>query len=242
MSVGSARSLVVVFCLALNTVAGRAQVYDPEKGSPMSLLVVPKDGVAYYELRKQVAQMGPEKAAEAEPLLEQLVREYPRDAETWMLLGRAKRGVNKPAEAAAAFEKARALSGLRRDPLPIAAAYLAAGDKPAALGAVRRGVFDDRTIYRQQQFDGGALAALRADPEFRVVTGRPDTTGVSREEGWRRDLDYLYAEALRVSPDYRNGNAPAAFTRAYQELRKTIPKLSREEFMVGLNRMLATLH
>jgi hypothetical protein len=45
MTVGSARSLVV-FCLALNSVAARAQVYDPAKGSPLSLLVAPKDGVA----------------------------------------------------------------------------------------------------------------------------------------------------------------------------------------------------
>jgi hypothetical protein len=150
--------------------------------------------------------------------------------------------VNKPAEAAAALEKARDIAGLRREPLPIAAAYLAAGDETAALTTLRRGVFDDRTIYRQQLFEAGALAALRDEPEMRVIAGRPDTAGVSRVEGWRRDLDYLYNEALRVAPDYRNGNAPPAFTRAYQELRKSIPGMSREQFMVGLNRMLAALH
>ncbi len=241
MSVGSTRSLIVVFCLALNTVAARAQRYDPDKGSPMRLLVAPKDGVAYYELRKHAAGLAFGNAAEAEPLIEQLVRDYPRDAENWMLLGVVKRGVNKPAEAAVAFEKAREMGG-RRDPVLPAAAHVAAGDNAAALAAVRRGVFEDRSIYRQQLFGLPALAPLRAEPEYRAITGRPDTTGVSREEGWRRDLDYLYTEALRVSPDYRNGNAPPAFTRAYQELRKGIPGLSREQFMVGLNRMLATLH
>ena len=240
MSVGSARSLIV-FCLALNAVAAHAQAYDPDKGSPMQLLVAPQDGVAYYESRKELAQLAFGNAAMAEPRIEQLVRDYPRDAENWMLLGVVKRGVNKPAEAATAFETARAMGG-RSDPMLTAASQVAAGDNAAALATVRRGVFDDRTLYRQQLFDAQPLAPLRANPEFRVVTGRPDTTGVSREEGWRRDLDYLYAEALRVSPDYRNGNAPAAFTRAYQELRKAIPRLSREQFMVGLNRMLATLH
>ena len=239
MSVALARSLLVL-CLVLNTASASAQFYDPDKGSPMSLLVTPKDGVAYYELRKHVAQLAFERPAEAEPLIERLVRDYPRDAENWRMLGAVKRGVNKFAEAAAAFERARELGG-RRDPVLPAAAHVAAGDNAAALAAVRRGVFDDRTLYRQQLFEMPALAPLRAEPEYRAITGRPDTTGVSREEGWRRDLDYLYAEALRVSPDYRNGNAPAAFTRAHQELRKSIPGLSREEFIVGLNRMLATL-
>jgi hypothetical protein len=34
MSAGCAESLIV-FCLALNTAAAQAQVYDPEKGSPL---------------------------------------------------------------------------------------------------------------------------------------------------------------------------------------------------------------
>lgn len=63
----------------------------------------------------------------------------------------------------------------------MAAAYVAAGDRRAALAALRRGVFEDRSIYRQQLFNAQALAPLHDDPEFRAITGRPDTTGVSHE-------------------------------------------------------------
>lgn len=241
MSMRSALS-VVALSLALYAASANAQTYDPAKASPMTLLVAPKDGIAFYDLQKRATQLAFQNPAEAEPLLEQLLREYPRDSETWKLLGLVKRGVNKPAEAAAALEKAYAISGLRREPLPIAAAYLAAGNKAGAMGALRRGVFDDHTIYRQQMYESGALASLRTEPEFATITGHADATGVSRIDGWRRDLDYLYAEALRVSPDYRNGNTPAAFTRAHDDLSKRIPALSREEFIVGLNRMLAILH
>src|SRR4051812_6563417 len=102
MSVALARSLAV-FCLALNTIPARAQFYDPEKGSPMSLLAGPKDGLAYFEMRKWVSELAiAGKAAEAEPLVEQLVRDYPRDGDNWRLLGRVKRALNKPADAAAA--------------------------------------------------------------------------------------------------------------------------------------------
>ncbi len=242
MSVGAVRSLVAC-CLALNTLRAGAQLYNPEKGSPMSLLVAPSDGVAYYERRKEAARLAFGRPAEAEPLIEQLVRDYPRDAENWMLLGVVKRGMNKPAEAAAAFERAGEIAGpSRNNPINPAAAYVAAGENQAALSALRRAVFDDRNLYRQQLADMQALAPLFADPEFRRIAGRPDTAGVSREEGWRRDVDFLYAEALRVSPDYHSGNVPAAFTRAHDELRKSVPALSREQFIVGLNRMLAVLH
>ncbi|MBC8135721.1 MAG: sugar ABC transporter ATP-binding protein [Fibrella sp.] len=71
MSVGSAR-FIVAFCLALNTVPARAQVYDPDKGSPMHLLGAPKDGIAYYDMRKQAAQLVFGSAAEAEPLIREL--------------------------------------------------------------------------------------------------------------------------------------------------------------------------
>ena len=233
--------VIAAVCLTVNTMAVQAQLYDPREASPLTLLAAPKDGVAYYDLRLQVIQLIAGNISAAEPLVEQLVREYPRDAENWMLLGQVKRSVNKPGEAAAALEKARTISGLRREAGPLAAAYAAAGDTKAALGVLQRGVFEDRTIYRQQMFGFQPLAALRSDPEFQSITGHMDTTGVARVEGWRRDLDYLYNEALRVSPDYRNGNAPAAFTNAYQELKKNIPGLSLAQFIVGLNRMLATL-
>ena len=241
MSVGSARSLIV-FCLALIPVTGGAQLYDPEKGSPMSLLVAPKDGVAYYDLRKQIGKLLSEKKyAEAESSVEQLVRDYPRDPENWKLFGTVKRLAGKPAEGAVGFEKAGEIAGFpRNNSINPAAAYVAAGDHAGALRALRRAV-DDGSVSRQQLFDAQALAPLRAEPEFRVITGRPDTTGVSREEGWRRDLDLLYSEALRVHPDHRNRTAPAAFARVYEELRNGIPGMSREQFIVGLNRMLATL-
>ena len=164
MAVGSTASrIAVVCCLALHTVEARAQSYDPGTGSPMSLLIAPKDGVAYYDLRKRAARLAFENAAEAEPLVEQLVRDYPRDAENWRLLGVVKRGMNKPAEAAVAFEKAEDM-GARRDPMLPASSYVAAGDNAAALAVVRRGIFDDRSIYRQQLFGAQALAPCAGSP------------------------------------------------------------------------------
>src|SRR3954466_13641352 len=53
-----------------------AQTYDPATGeSPLSLLAVPRDGVAYYETKARARELvKSEKYVEAEPLAEQLVR------------------------------------------------------------------------------------------------------------------------------------------------------------------------
>ena len=71
----SSALFVVAFAVSFNSVAASAQTFDPEKASPMSLLVAPKDGIAYYDLRNRAARLALENAVEAEPLLEQLVRD-----------------------------------------------------------------------------------------------------------------------------------------------------------------------
>jgi tetratricopeptide (TPR) repeat protein len=244
MSLNPARIALV---LLAGATAISAQSYDPERGHPFTLLAAPKDGVAYYELRQRVLALAVQgKAAESEAMAEQLVREYPRDGENWNLLGRVKRRLNKFAAAVAAFDTAGMLLGresaVRPFDLIIAGTQLAAGNKPAALEAIRRSIFDDRLIVRGSLIDDAPLAALRTDSAFLALIGRRDTTGVSRAEGWRRDVDFLVEEMKRVNPDYRDRPLPPEFVRRYQDLKKNVPTLSHEQFVVGVNRMLAALH
>ncbi|MFP5286222.1 MAG: hypothetical protein ACLGI9_10835, partial [Thermoanaerobaculia bacterium] len=130
-------NLKLISALLLLAGTAAAQTYDPAKGeSPLVLLSVPKDGVAYYETKERTRELvRSEKFAEAEPLAEQLARDYPRDGENWMLLARARRGLNKHREAAAAYERAAPLIGWDIE-IPngyhAAASYLRAGDKRAA--------------------------------------------------------------------------------------------------------------
>ena len=81
---------IAAAALLLSGTAG-AQTYDPSSGeSPLVLMKVPADGVAYFETKERArALMADRQFAEAEPLLEQLVRDYPRDPETWTMLGHA---------------------------------------------------------------------------------------------------------------------------------------------------------
>ncbi len=87
--------------------------YDPASGvSPLTLLAAPKDGVTYYETKLQARRLYEEKKySEAEPLLERLVREYPRDPENWRMLADTKKNLKKPLEAVPAYEQAGKIIG-----------------------------------------------------------------------------------------------------------------------------------
>ena len=224
-----------------------AQTYDPAAGeSPLILLSAPKDGVAYYETKERVrALVRSEGFAEAEPLAEQLVRDYPRDAENWTLLGRIKRGLKKEIEAAAAYEKAGPLIGWdieHANGYHAASAYMRAGDKRAALDTLRKMISERHGYFRGALHDWPSFEPLKNDPEFLELIGRPDTSGWTRDDGWRRDIDFLYNEVKRVNPDYRYQPFPAEMTRRYEELKKNVSKLSDEELFIGMSRMLAPLH
>jgi hypothetical protein len=185
----------------------------------------------------------PGAAATAEPLAEKLVRDYPRDAENWLLLATARKLLEKHAEAAAAYERLGLIAGW--DPTAArnaAASHLAAGNKPAAVRLIRRQILERGSRDRQFYFSNDAYASLRDDPGFRELVGEPDTTGWTRNEGWTRDLEFLVGEVERVSPEYRGRRLPTEFVRLYDELKRNIPTLSNDEILVEMNRLVASLH
>jgi hypothetical protein len=70
---------IAAMALLLAGKAG-AQTYDASTGaSPLTLLAAPADGVAYFETKTRARELfRGQRYAEAEPLLQQLAREYPR--------------------------------------------------------------------------------------------------------------------------------------------------------------------
>lgn len=107
------RSIVPAVMLLVSSSATQAQTYGPASGqSPLVLMEVPPDGVAYYEAKERArALLRDRQWAQAEPLVERLASEYRRDPENWMMLGRARFWLGKGREAAAAWERAGPLIG-----------------------------------------------------------------------------------------------------------------------------------
>ena len=238
--------------------AGAAR-YDPRTGaSPLELLEGPSDPVAYYRMKQRARSLLAIKkyryrteegdvpagaAAEAEPLVEQLVSAYPRDANNWLLLATAKRLLKKHAEAAAAYEREGALSGWDPDTaINAMVSHMAAGNKSAAMEIIRRQVLERGTPDRARYFDIDEMAPLRHDPEFLELVGRPDGSSWSRNEGWTNDVDFLLNEIKRANAEYRDRPLPLELVQGMAELKRDIPRLGDEEILVQLNRVLATLH
>ena len=218
--------------------------YDPQSGqSPRVLMEAPKDAVAYYRLKQRARDYyaADKDWAAAEPVMEQLVRAYPRDPENWMMLSRIKRRLKKYDEAAAAAVKAEPLIGEQAD-YAVARNHVLAGNRRAALDALRVAIFDRGYIIRQSLLNFYPdFEPLKDDPEFREITGNPDTAGWSREQGWAYDLKFFYDEVKRVNPDYRGHPFPAAFERGHAALVRNAPGLSDEQLFVGMQRLLAIL-
>jgi hypothetical protein len=238
---------ISAFSLLLSGTMAGAQTYDPAQGeSPRVLMNGPADGVAYYQLKERAVELfNAQKWAEAEPLLQQLTREYPRDPENWWVLGFAQRNLHHDAAAAVSFERAGPLIGWdlqNWNGYRMAAAKLAAGDRRGALDALRWMIEERHGFLRGALYDDSRFAALKDDPEFLRLIGRVDASRWTRDEGWVRDIDALYNETKRVNPEYRDIPFPAELTRRYEQLKRDVPRLSDEEIFMGMNRMLAVLH
>ncbi len=236
--------VVSALLLWSHTMAG-AQSYDPAVQSPLNLLTAPPDPVAYFDARQKArALVGEGKIAEAESLIEQITREYPRDGENWLLLGNLRRALNKFPEAAAAFEKAGELLwwGGGNAGVGAAISHLHAGNRRAALDRLRHYTVAEARMATGWIYDEDDFVTLRSDPEFLEIAGRRDTSGWSRDYGWRRDLDFLRDEVRRLNAEYRNHPLPPELERRYEALRENVPQLSDEQIYVGMNGMLAVLN
>lgn len=249
------RTLVCLVAVTLAAQPLAGQTFDPETDALVSLLAVPDDGVSYfYDRARARAMIAAGNGAEAARISERLTGAYPRDGQNWIFLGRARELLGEEVLAARAYEQAIALLGwapvtLVEEPgdraalmVEAASSYLAAGDTASALSVLRRGVRDHHYPFPGELFGDGRLAGLRENAAFLELVGRADASGLTRDAGWRSDLELLYTQALESRPLSRLDPVPAEFGRRYDALLRSIPQLSDEEIVVEMNRMLAALH
>src|SRR5262245_21351662 len=172
-----------------------------------SRLVAPAEPLKYFDYTREGARLLDEqKYSEAAEAFQKAVSQYPKDGSVWIQLGQALRLSNKPKEAIAPYEKGLQLTsswppaGVR---LSLAQAYLASGNKEMAYRVLERMVQEDQYTQKLGLYDYPAFAAIRDEPRFLKLVGRIDTSKMSREDGWRTDIDYLVSEIKRVDHLYR---------------------------------------
>ncbi len=174
-----------------------------------------------------------------------MANEYPIDGHNWLLVGKVKRKLAKYSEAANAYRKAIVLLG---PGVPGSAEYWlavsenAGGFADSALDALYHLVAEDHYLARPSLLRDDNFKSLQGKPRFAQIAGHADSASWSRDEGWRRDIDYLVAEVKRVNPDYHDRPLPKVFQRTYRDLRAAVPKLSDEQIYAGMSRVLASLN
>jgi tetratricopeptide (TPR) repeat protein len=126
-------------------------------------------------------------------------------------------------------------------PLPwynIARARARLGHTEDALRALERALaegFADEESLRQEP----DLAALRGDPRFRELTGLFPPDGLSREDRWRHDLDYLARRLAQMHCRWHGSAPPRDLGAAIRQLKERVPALKDRQVVVEIQRVLA---
>ena len=170
----------------------------------------------------------------------------PHVAGSWFLLGLARLNGGDAQGAVVALRRALTLGAdqPRRVAVALARAHMAVGDNAAALAALERGI---ALGYRERRalWADTTFVALRADARFRArfqrLAGGGDVTRLSREAGWRRDLNFLVEEVERIRFNAFRKTSPADFRRGVNQLAAAVPRLSDEAIIVGIMRLMSGL-
>lgn len=121
----------------------------------------------------------------------------------------------------------------------MAQTYARRGDVLPAIDWLSRAL-RDRYDDRPGIWDDEAFAALRVDPRFRDLAGRPPD-GLDREAGWRFDILYFRDEARRLHADPRRPAFAEPFQSAIERLLAEVPSLSDQQILYRLMQISAML-
>ena len=240
-------SVALLLSCVVPATAGESERARPDGLDGLAVLQSPLPApLDYFDTRKKATELvASEKFAEAEPLVARLANAYPFDGHNWLLMGRVERNLGKYGEAANAYRKAIALLGPGvpgRAGYWLAVSEAAGGSEESALDTLGHLVAEDHYVERPSLYSDDSFKSLKGNPRFAQIAGHVDSASWSREEGWRRDIDYLVAEVKRVNPDYHDRPLPPEFERSFRALRVAVTSLSDEQIYAGMSRMLATLN
>jgi tetratricopeptide (TPR) repeat protein len=207
---------------------------------PLSATAQEQRADNYFELRRA----GEEKVqvqqwAEAVTIWDRVARLNPHDGDNWAQLAYARYMAKDFRGAASAYEKSMTLG----DRFPFTAAfniarcYAQLGEKERALDWLERALrmgFRDLWRFRTD----ADLAPLRDEPRFKRLALLDDVSKMTRDEGWRYDLQFLARELKRLHYTLRQQPAHPEIDAFVSKLHQEIPQLSDRQIEAGLMKLM----
>lgn len=207
----------------------------------------PLDGEAYYRVRCEARQLYREhNHATAIPLYERLTSSFAHDGQNWLELAACQTAEKQFQPAIASYQQAMRYGASEPDinSRHIAGLYAQLRQYEPAYHwldcALASGMAERILLRRDDQF-----ARMRDEDRFRTLAAEPLDAGTSRGERWRRDLDFLVAEAERLHPGQHSelgrGAGAKELAAAVERLKPQIADLTDAQMLIELHRVLTLL-
>ncbi|MFZ0748991.1 MAG: tetratricopeptide repeat protein, partial [Pyrinomonadaceae bacterium] len=186
------------------------------------------------------ARMQAQQWAEAATLWEQIVKANPVNGRFWERMGTAYYNARDYRKSIPAYEKQIELGAGQ----PANAAYNIAcnfallGEKELAIKWLEKALAMKFPSLQHAQTDTD-LQSLHGDVRFQNLVGLIDTKGMTRDEGWRTDLQFLVREIKRRGWNLfpRIGTEPK-FDAQVKKIHDGIPKLSDAQIAIEMMRLM----
>ena len=178
--------------------------------------------------------------AEAAAAWEQVVNINPVNGRFWEQLGAAYYNAKDYRKSIPAYEKQIELGAGRpaNAAYNIACNYALLGDKESALGWLQKALDMKFPSLRHAQADAD-LKSLHGDARFQKLVGLIDTSGMTREEGWRTDLEFLARETKRRGWNlFPRIGTEAEFDAQVKKLHEAIPRLTDAQIAIEMMRLM----
>ncbi len=175
----------------------------------------------------------------AAPLWEKVVAADPVDGRSWARLAAARYHLKDYRNAIPAHERALELgAGYPSDAAyNIACCYALLGERPRALEWLERAFAMGFRSPADAQSDGD-LRSLHDDERFRALVALADTGKMTREEGWRYDIQFLAREVRRKGYDPFRKVSRERFDESIRRLSDAAPRLSDGQIIVELMKIM----
>ncbi|WP_420125903.1 hypothetical protein [Longimicrobium sp.] len=200
--------------------------------------------VEYDALLREAARLREERDfAGAAAAYTRLAAAHPVDGDLWAALGDTRRLSGDCVGALPAYRRALRLGSWRAADHVLSGArcFAALGQADSAPAWIRHGLFQQRSLWRRGLLRDTTLASLWQNPEFRTLAGAAPGDSLTRDEGWRHDLDYLMAEIRRVDAVHSLAPLPDSVAAAAERLRRRIPELTDAGVLVQMQRIVAMI-